>query len=62
MDADPRDALIQQLQGEITALRAEAQSLRDTVKQLIERVEQLQREALRQAAPFRRKGQRQKAT
>jgi transposase len=55
MDADPRYALIQQLQAENTALRAEAQSLRDTVKQLTERLEQLQREALRQAAPFRRK-------
>ena len=55
MDADPRDALIQQLRAENATLRSEAESLRDIVKQLTERVEQLQREAHRQAAPFRRK-------
>jgi hypothetical protein len=48
MDADPRDALIQQLQ-------AENASLRETIKQLTERIEQLEREAHRQAAPFRRR-------
>lgn len=55
MDGDPRDALIQQLQAENAALRAEAQSLHAIVKQLTERIEQLEREAHRQAAPFRRK-------
>jgi hypothetical protein len=55
MDADPRDALIQQLQADNAALRAEVASLREIVKQLTERIEQLQREACRQAAPFRRK-------
>ena len=55
MDVDPRDALIQQLQADNAALRTETESLREIVKQLTERVEQLQREAHRQAAPFRRK-------
>lgn len=48
MDADPRDALIERLQAENAALR-------ELVKQLTDRIEQLEREAHRQAAPFRRK-------
>ena len=55
MGTDPRDALIQQLQAENAALRAEAESLRKMVAQLTARIAQLQREAHRQAAPFRRK-------
>ena len=60
MDADPRDALIQQLQAKNAALEAEVQSLHDLVKQLTARIEQLQREAHRQAAPFRRKDKEKK--
>lgn len=55
MDADPRDALIQQLQAENAALRAEVQSLHEVVKKMTDRLEALEREAHRQAAPFRRK-------
>ena len=50
MDADPRDALIEQLQ-------AENASLREIVRQLTERMEHLEREAHRQAPPFPRKDQ-----
>lgn len=48
MDADPRDAIIEQLQ-------AENAELRELVRKLSDRIEQLEREAHRQAAPFRRK-------
>lgn len=47
MDADPRDQRIQELE-------AENAQLRETIRQLQERVEELERQAHRQAAPFRR--------
>jgi predicted RNase H-like nuclease (RuvC/YqgF family) len=55
MDADPRDQRIRELEAEVARLRAENEPLRQLVKQLQERVEELQRAAARQAAPFRRK-------
>ena len=48
MDADPRDQRIKELE-------AENEELRTLIKQLQERIEQLERAAARQAAPFRRK-------
>ena len=48
MDANPRDATIEQL-------KAENAELRELVRKLSARIEQLEREAHRQAAPFRRK-------
>jgi hypothetical protein len=53
MDADPRDALIEQL-------RAENAELRQTLGQLQERIETLEREAHRSAAPFRRDERKKK--
>ena len=55
MHDDPRDVLIEQL-------RAEIASLRQNNKQLMERIEQLEREAHRQAAPLRRKDKDKKPT
>jgi hypothetical protein len=55
MDADPREALIQELQAENERLKQDNERLRQLVSKLQEQVEQLQREAARQAAPFRRK-------
>jgi hypothetical protein len=62
MDADPRDAVIQELRAENAQLRgangklqAEVDALRELVNKLTDRIEQLEREAHRQAAPFRRK-------
>ncbi|MBN1511565.1 MAG: hypothetical protein JXB13_06080 [Phycisphaerae bacterium] len=62
MDADPRDALIQELQAENAELRDEAERLRELIKQLTARLEEWQREAHRQAAPFRRKDKDKKAS
>ncbi len=47
MDADPRDLLIEQL-------KAENAELREKLKQLKARLEELERDAHRQAGPFRR--------
>jgi hypothetical protein len=55
MDADPRDQLIHQLQAENTSLRRELETSKDRIQQLMQMLEQLQRELHRQAAPFRRK-------
>jgi len=55
MDADPRDQRIRELEAEVARLGAENEPLRQLVKQLQERVEELERAAARQAAPFRRK-------
>jgi len=62
MDVDPRDALIQQLQDQNATLRAEVESARETIRQLEARIEELEREAYRQAAPFRRKDKDRKPT
>ena len=48
MDADPRDLEIQQL-------RAENERLRELLAQFEKRIEELERQVARQAAPFRRK-------
>lgn len=53
MDADPRDILIEQL-------RAENAELRRTIRELQERLEALERQAHRSAAPFRRRDERKK--
>lgn len=53
MDADPRDALIEQL-------RAENAALRETIRQLQERIETLERELHRSVAPFRRPERKKK--
>jgi hypothetical protein len=55
MDADPRDQRIRELEAEVARLRAENEQLLQLVKQLQERVEELERATARQAAPFRRK-------
>lgn len=55
MDADPRDQRIRELEAEVARLRAENEQLHQLVKPLQERVEELERAAARQAAPFRRK-------
>ncbi len=55
MDADSRDQRIQELEAENQRLRAENEQLRETIKQLHGRVEELERQNARQAAPFRRK-------
>jgi hypothetical protein len=61
MDADPRDTVIAELRAEnaelraqITRLQAENAELRETIRQLQERIEALERQAHRSAAPFRR--------
>jgi transposase len=48
MDADPRDKRIHELEAEVSRLRAENQQLRN-------RLDELERAAARQAAPFRRR-------
>ena len=53
MEADSRDQRIEQLE-------AENRTLRDLVEQLLDRLEQQEREAARQAAPFRRKDKQRK--
>ena len=62
MDADPRDQRIRELEAENAALRAQAQAqaeqieqLQQLVRKLQDRIEELERAAARQAAPFRRK-------
>jgi len=45
MDADLRDQRIRELQAEVACLRAENEQLRQLVKQLQERVEELERAA-----------------
>lgn len=61
MDADPRDQRIRELEAENAALRAQVQAqaeqieqLRQLLRQLQDRIEELERTAARQAAPFRR--------
>ena len=74
MDADPRDALIEQLQTENARLRAENTGLRaeqarlladhaqlrETIRRLEQRLEELERQAHRSAAPFRREERKKK--
>ena len=55
MDADPRDQRIRELEAEVARLRAENEQLRQLIRKLHDRVEELERAAARQAAPFRRK-------
>ncbi len=55
MDADPRDQRIRELEAEVGRLRAENEQLRQLIRKLHDRVEELERAAARQAAPFRRK-------
>lgn len=54
MDADPRDQRIRELEAGVARLRTENEQLRQLLKQFQERVEELERPAARQAAPFRR--------
>lgn len=54
MDADPRDERIRELRAEVAALREENARLKATIEELLKRIEQLEREVHRQAAPFRR--------
>ncbi|MGH9578751.1 MAG: hypothetical protein ACRD3R_15035, partial [Terriglobales bacterium] len=61
MDADPRDQRIRELETENAALRAQVQAqaeqieqLRQLLRKLQDRIEELERAAARQAAPFRR--------
>lgn len=54
MAEDPRDRRIRELEAENARLRAEVRRLRQLVATLQDRVEQLTRQAHRQAAPFRR--------
>ncbi len=61
MQADPRDQRIEELQAPKAQLRAankalnaEARKLCELIHQLHERIEQLERQAARQAPPFRR--------
>jgi hypothetical protein len=63
MDADPRDLRIQQLLDENQALRqriAELEQLEQLVATLKQRIEELERVAARQAAPFRRRDSKKK--
>jgi hypothetical protein len=62
MDADPRDQRIRELEAENAALRAQVQAQAERITQheqlirkLQDRIEELERAAARQAAPFRRK-------
>ena len=54
MEADPRDQRIRELEAEVAGLRAENEQLRQLIRQLQDRIEELERAAARQAAPFRR--------
>lgn len=54
MDADPRDQIIEELEAKNKTLEAEVNRLRDLIKKLQDRVEELERQNARQAAPFRR--------
>lgn len=60
MVTDPRDARIDELEAENARLRAEIAGLRELVQRLEDRLEALEREAHRQAAPFRRRDQDKK--
>lgn len=60
MDADPRDLRIQQLEAENQALRARLHELEQLLGPLQQRLEELQRAAARQAAPFRRRDKSKK--
>jgi len=60
MDADPRDQRIRELEAEVARLRAVNEQLLQLVKQLQERVEELERATARQAAPFRRQNKDRK--
>jgi transposase len=55
MDADPRDALIRQLQHENASLRETVIQLMARIEELERKIAEMEREAHRQAAPFRRK-------
>ncbi len=62
MEADPRDQRIKELEAENARLRdtlatpdAQIEQLRQLIRQLQDRIEELERDAARQAAPFRRK-------
>ena len=68
MDADPRDQRIGELEAENSRLRealaardAQIEQLRELNKQLQDRIEELERAAARQAAPFRRKDKDRKS-
>lgn len=54
MEADRRDARIAELEQELASQVAENGQLRQQIRQLLARVEELERLAVRQAAPFRR--------
>ncbi len=60
MDADPRDLRIQQLEAENQTLRQRVEQLEPLVTKLQHQIEELQRAAARQAAPFRRKDKHKK--
>ena len=60
MDADGRDEHIRELEAENAALREENARLKATIEELLKRIEQLEREAHRQAAPFRRREKKRK--
>ena len=60
MDADWRDQRIRELEAEVARLRAVNEQLLQLVKQLRERVEELERATARQAAPFRRQNKDRK--
>jgi hypothetical protein len=63
MDADPRDLRIQQLEAENRSLRQrldELEPLKELVATLQQRIEELERAAARQAAPFRRRDKSKK--
>lgn len=54
MDADPRDARVRELEAQVERLTLENAQLRQTIEDLLKRLEELERAAHRQAAPFRR--------
>ena len=60
MDADPRDVLIEQLRAENARLVVENAELRETIRRLERRLEELERQAHRSAAPFRRDERKKK--
>lgn len=54
MDADPRDALIVELRRENARLTAEVSRLTECIRQLEARIAEMERQAFRSAASFRR--------
>jgi hypothetical protein len=54
MDADPRDAIIEQLRADNARLARENQELHELIGKLQDQMEELERKSKRQAAPFRR--------